>query len=592
MSLTARFNLKNFIKYVYHKISRKNLLVILSGVIGLAAALLAIILKTIVHYIEDLLKYNSGSKYENYYFFLYPLIGILFTVLYIQVFRGGVLVKGLSSLILTFYRKTGNLAPHKMYSHLITSAVTVAFGGSVGLEAPIVITGAATGSNIAMAFKLNPHEKVLMLACGASAGIAAIFNCPIAAVIFSFEVLLGDVKVPAFVPLIISSVTATLVSQMIYSGQLFVLVTKGWDINAIPYYILLGVCCGLISAYMITINTHIERIFKLSKSIYKKVIVGGLILGALIFIFPPLFGEGYKSVSQLLKGNYSVLLENSLFYGLQNQWFILFYIALIIFLKIMASAVTIGSGGNGGIFAPSLFTGALTGFFVSHFFNLAGLSTLNEINFVAVGMAGVLSGVVHAPLTGIFLIAEITGGYVLFVPLMIVSATSFFISKYFEPYSVYTKELAKSGKWSAYDKDAFILTQIKLNSLVERDFVMVNPNDTLGQLIHAVAKSKRNIFPVVDSKGVLEGIIFLDDIRELIFKQELYKQVTVKEIMKAPPAVIEVNESMQSVMQKFEYFEAWNLPVEKDKKYLGFISKSKIFNVYRNLLVEHSREVF
>jgi chloride channel protein, CIC family len=577
---------------ILDQIGIKNLLIILSILIGIVAALLAILLKLFVHNIHELLQYNFEKRYQNYLYFLYPLAGILLTILYIKRFRNGVLVKGLSNIVFSIYKRSGSMAAHKMYSHLFTSALTVGFGGSVGLEAPIVITGSATGSNIARLFKLNHREKVLMVACGASAGIAAIFNCPIAGVIFSFEVLLGEVRIPAFIPLIIASATATVVSKVLYGGQLFFLVTKGWEISALPFYMLLGIACGLISAYMINLNSHVESLFRSSKKTFQKALVGGLLLGLMIFLFPPLFGEGYSSIEQLLKGEPKELLDKSLFYGLKSEWLFILYIALIILLKIIASSVTIGAGGNGGIFAPSLFTGALTGFFVSHSVNVTGLAKLNETNFVAVGMAGVLSGVVHAPLTAIFLIAEITGGYVLFVPLMLVSAIAYFIGKYFEPYSVYTKELAKKGKWSNHDKDFYILNQIKLNDLIEKDFTVVKKDYTLGQLIQVISNSKRNLFPVLDENGRLQGIILLDNIREIMFSRELYDSMRVADLMTHAPTVIDINESMKEVMRKFEYFEVWNLPVVKSGKYLGFVSKSRIFNLYRNHLVDQSQEIF
>jgi chloride channel protein, CIC family len=577
---------------VLDRIGIKNLLILLSIIIGITAALLAIILKLFVHNIHEILQYNFEKRYQNYLYIFYPLAGIFLTVLYIRKFRNGVLVKGLSNIVFSIYKRSGSLAQHKMYSHLITSGLTVGFGGSVGLEAPIVITGSAAGSNIARLFKLNHREKVLMLACGASAGIAAIFNCPIAGVIFSFEVLLGEVRIPAFIPLIIASATATVVSKVLYGGQLFVLVTKGWEISALPFYVLLGIICGLVSAYMINVNSHIETLFKTSKSVYRKILVGGIILGIMVFLFPPLFGEGYSSIEQLLNGHHKELLDKSLFYGLKSEWMFLLFVALIILLKIIASGVTIGAGGNGGVFAPSLFTGGVTGFFVAHFANVAGVAKLNETNFTAVGMAGVLSGVVHAPLTAIFLIAEITGGYVLFVPLMIVSASSYFIGKYFEPYSVYTKELAKKGKWSNHDRDFYILNQIKLHELIEKDFVAVKPTHTLGQLIRVISNSKRNLFPVLDEHGRLLGVILLDNIREIMFSTAYYDKVLVKDLMVLAPTVVEFNESMKDVMRKFEYFEVWNLPVIRGGKYIGFISKSRIFNLYRNHLVDESQEIF
>jgi len=584
--------LNSFHKWRIRNIGNKTFLIISSGIIGVVAGLAAVLLKQLVHFVQWLLKSNFNLHESNILFFLYPILGILISVLIVQFFIKGKYYKGISAVLFSIFKKSSKLDTHHTWSHLLTSSITVSFGGSVGLEAPVVSTGSAIGSNIARVLRLGYKERTLLLGCGAAAGIAAIFNSPIAGVLFAYEVLLFQFTVPAFIPLLIASASAAIVSKLLYSGQLFFPVTEGWEFNAIPFYILLALVCGLISAYIIRMNHKIEEFFKTRKNIYVKILSGGITLGMLIFIFPPLFGEGYGTIVNLLNGAYTKILEHSLFYDFgSNPAFILIFVFVIILVKIFATAATIGSGGNGGIFAPSLFTGALTGFGFAFLINTTGLMNLNISNFIVVGMAGILSGVIHIPLTAIFLIAEITSGYVLFVPLMIVSALSFFISKYFEPYSVYTKILAEKGIVRTNDKEDTLISHMNLEELIESDFVILKYYDKFQILLNAISHSKRNIFPVTDDKGTLVGIVRLDDVREMMFETKLYDKVPVEEIMSEVQDVIHKSDNIRDVLVKFQRTETWNLPVVEEGTYIGFVSKSRLLDDYRTLFVSSSKEL-
>jgi chloride channel protein, CIC family len=584
--------LSQFLKWRLKHISNKNFLVISSIIVGLVAGLAAVILKVFVHYIQVTLQESESAQNRNLLFFFFPLIGILLTVLYVQVFRNGKLGRGISNILLAISKKQSNVPPDKMHSHIVSSGITVGFGGSAGLEAPIVVTGSAIGSNIAKILKLNTNERTLLLASGAAAGISAVFNSPIAGVIFAMEILLAEFTIPAFIPLLIASATAAVVSNVLYSEKLFFLITRGWNIEALPFYIMLGLLTGMLSVYLTRTTLKVEGLLNSWKETYKKAISGGIILGIMIFLLPPLYGEGYITIKQLLDGDYDKVLANSFVYDyVGHDWAILAFVGIIILVKIIATSITIGSGGNGGIFAPSLFTGALTGFFFSYGVNMTGLSILTIPNFIVVGMAGVLSGVVHAPLTAIFLIAEVTGGYALFVPLMIVSALSYFIARYLEPYTVYTKKLALKGHLANGNKDRAVLNQMKLRKLIETDFNSIKSDMFLGELVEIISQSKRNIFPVLDDKNMLIGIISLDNIRDVMFQQEQYKLLKVENLMTAAPAIIDINCDMQKVMDAFEDYKAWNLPVAENGIYVGFVSKSKIFTDYRNLLIRHAQQM-
>ena len=577
--------LRWFLAWQKKHIGHSTYLILGSIIVGVLSALLAVLLKLFVqqmHRIPEL--FFSWSNTTLWYIFL-PLTGILLTLLVVRFILKGKIEKGLGPILFSIVKRSAKLSKDKIYSPLLTSGITVGLGGSAGLEAPIVISGSAIGSNIASWLNFGNKERILLLACGAASGIAAVFNSPIAGVIFAIEVLLVDITIPVFIPLLISTASAIIVSRFLYKSQLFFLITHDWYYHALPFYILLGIICGMLSVYMTRVTLFVEGFFDSRKRILPKAIWGGLLLGVLIFLFPPLFGEGYTTINTLLNGNFTDLFKNSLFTSFQSSpWFLLLLTVIIILVKIFATSLTIGSGGNGGIFAPSLFTGALTGFALAFFINTTGITNLSVSNFIVVGMAGIISGVIHAPLTAIFLIAEITGGYVLFVPLMIVSALSYFITRYFEPYSVYTKHLAKKGHYFADDKDNTILQQLNLSEQIETEYVPVLVTDKFGSLIEAFTKSKRNIFPVIDKESHFIGIIQLENIKEFMFKPELYDQLSIDELTEKNIVIIEQHEKMDSVMQKLEKSDLWNIPVTSGEKYIGFISKSNVLANYRKIL--------
>jgi chloride channel protein, CIC family len=567
----------------------RTMLVLASILVGIISALAAIVLKTFVHLMHRIPEYFFRESGNHVWYLLLPVIGILLTVLVVRVFFKGKMEKGLGSILFSIVRRSGRVEKNKMYSHIITSGITIGFGGSAGLEAPIVITGSAIGSNIATRLGFGDKERVLLLACGAASGIAAVFNCPIAGVIFAIEVLLTDITIPLFIPLLISTATSIIVSKLLYQGQLFYLITNKWYYHAIPFYILLGVICGLLSVYMTRVSLFIEEKMETKKENYLKALSGGLLLGGLIFLFPPLFGEGYTTVSSLLNGSFQDIVNNSLFISFRdNPWVLLIIVLLIILIKPIATALTLGSGGNGGIFAPSLFTGAMAGFGLAFLVNMTGISNLHINNFVAVGMAGIMAGVIHAPLTAIFLIAEITGGYVLFVPLMIVSAISYFISRYFEPYSIYTKKLAQKGHLFTGDKDSNVLRQILLDELIETEFIPLLETDKFGKLIEAFTNSNRNVFPVVDDENNFVGIIQLDNVKELLFRPELYENLTIGDLVTRDVLSIDAGENMDMVMTKLESSNLWNIPVTRKGKYIGFVSRSNVLSFYRRILKKTS----
>jgi chloride channel protein, CIC family len=560
-------------------------LVLASIVVGIVSALAAVLLKHFVRIVHHIPEFFLSWSDSPFIYTISPLVGILLTILLIKLFFRGKMEKGLGSIIFSIIKRSGKIERSKMYSHMLTSGVTIGFGGSAGLEAPIVITGSAIGSNIASFLGFGYKERTLLLACGAASGIAAVFNSPIAGVIFAFEVLLTDITVPVFIPLLISTATATILSKFLLKGQLFYLVTNDWYYNAIPFYILLGILCGFLSIYMARVTLNVEGFFEKRRRVLPKAIIGGLSLGILIFIFPPLFGEGYSTIEMLLKGDSYNILKNSFFVYLPTSpWILIAFTFLIILLKIIATSLTLGAGGNGGIFAPSLFTGGLTGFGVAFLVNTLGISQLHVANFIAVGMAGIMSGVIHAPLTAIFLIAEITGGYVLFVPLMIVAALSFFISRYFEPYSIYTKNLVKKGKFFASDKDSKIFQNIPIDEMVETEFIALNMNDTFSTLIEAFTRSKRNVFPVIDDDQNFIGIIPLENFKEIMFKSELYNDLRLKDLTSRAELTLEIDESMEDAMIKLEHSNLWNIPVTRQGKYIGFISRANILSYYRRIL--------
>jgi CIC family chloride channel protein len=538
---------------------------------------------------HNFLHRDWGFAQGDYLIAIFPLLGILITALVVKIVFKGKLGRGIANVLHDIAKRSSFIHRDKTYSQALTSALTVGFGGSAGLEAPIVVTGAAIGSNFAKKAGGNYRERTLLLGAGSAAGIAAVFNAPITGVIFVIEVLLADMAFSEFIPIIISSVCGALCSKVILGeNQLFVFKLKeAFNYANVPYYILLGILSGFVSLYYARATKFIERTFdKIAPNIFLKAFIGGAALFVLTALFPSLWGEGYESVKLLADGASAQIFDHSAISSyLGSEWTFLIFIGLVALIKVIATALTIGSGGNGGNFAPSLFVGAYLGFFFSRLINMLNFSKTPESNFTLVGMAGILSGVFYAPFTAIFLIAELTGGYELIIPLMIVSSTAFLITKKFEPYSMDTKKLAEKGRIFTENKDLNVLTLLETDKLIEHNVKTIEVSQSLGDLVETIKISKRDVFAVLNVSGQLVGIIELDDVRGIMFKPELYDKLSVKQLMRRPNAIIKANENMRSVMRKFDITKAWNLPIiDEDGIYMGFISKANIFNKYRRML--------
>ncbi len=574
-------------------VSSRNFIMVLGGLVGVVGGITAITLKSAVHYLQKLLLELPG-EFSEYLFIIYPLLGILLTTFVADRILKDSLGHGLTSILYAISKKSSILSQAKMYSRMITSMLTASFGGSVGLEAPIVVTGSAIGSNLGRLMHLNYKQRTLMIGCGAAAAISGIFNSPVAGVIFSVEVILTDVTIAVFIPLLIASVVGSMTSMLLLGeAALFSFELKdSFSTSDFPFYLFLGAICGVVSVYFTRASLWSEGLISRIPSRYGRAAMGGLALGLIIFFFKPIYGEGYNSITDILDGRPVEMLAESFFLSDADGKLPLVLFALgVLLLKPLATGATIGAGGNGGIFAPSLFVGAFTGYIFSEGINLLNLGkTLSASNFILVGMCGVLSGVLHAPLTAIFLIAEITSGYTLFLPLMLVSAVALSTSSYFEKYSFYTSKLIKRGDLIPYDKDRQVLSLLKIDKLIETDLLTIQPDQSLGDLVELVRRSKRNIFPVVNEEGVLLGIITLDDIREIMFDEVSQKSVIAATLMHKPPDTVSSGAKMQEVMNKFERTGAWNLPVIDDGKYLGIVSKSRIFNAYRTRLKRQHKE--
>ncbi len=580
--------LLKFLVWRIKNIRTRNFVVILSVLIGALSGLAAVILKTVVHYIQGIL---TGGKYSGYFFIIYPLVGLILTIVISKYLLREKLGHGITDIIFSISKKSGFIERSKTYSRMITSALTVGFGGSVGLEAPIVVTGSAIGSNLSQLMHLDYANRTILVGCGAGSAISAIFNSPIAGVVFCFEVIMTDMTITGFIPLLIASVAGSIVSQALLGNDILFSFQLNESFKAVdtPFYIILGVGTGIVSLYFTRMNYWVERKIHSLDKIMVRGVVGGLLLGIIVFVSPPIYGEGYDSIKAILNGNQHYLFHNFTFPEPTHATFLIIFLAATLLMKPIASSLTISSGGSGGVFAPALFLGGITGFLFSNIINsFSGTQIINPANFTLVGMAGVMSGVLHAPLTGIFLIAEITSGYKLIVPLMIVSAISFYTIIYYEQYSIYTKKLYERGVYNPYDKDKQVLTILNLSKLIETDLLLIHPDNKLRELIKNVRSSKRNIFPVVNENHELLGIITLDDIREIMFDEEAWDKVIVGTLMHSPPDVVDLNDDMKKVMKKFEVSGAWNLPVIHDGKYLGFVSKSRIFNAYRTNLRRRS----
>lgn len=577
-------------------ISEKHLVLLLSFFVGAFSAAAAGLLKSFIHIIQQLVEGHLIAGGHTWWYLITPVIGITLAALFVKYIVRDDISHGITKILYAISQRKSIIKPHNMWSSVVGSGLTIGFGGSVGAEAPIVLTGAAIGSNLAKAFRLNQKTMMLMIGCGAAGAIGGIFKAPIAGLVFTLEVLMMDLTMTSVAPLLISSVTATAISYLLTGvDPMFPIeAADPFLVKRIPWYLILGAICGLVSLYFTRGMNHLEQWMKHSiQSMWGKLLVGGATLSMLIFLFPPLYGEGYDVIRQLINGDCTTAIVNSplsQFFSFNPQLVLVGYFVAIILLKIVASVATNGAGGVGGIFAPSLFMGAIVGFVTARLMNMMGLS-VSEANFALVGMAGLMSGVMHAPLTGIFLIAELTGGYHLFMPLMIVSVISYLTIMLFEPHSLYAMRLAQKGELLTHNKDRNVLTLLKMDSVLETDFITIFPEMTLGQLVKVISTSHRNVFPVVDNDGHLRGILLLDEVRNIMFQPRLYKRFTVEQLMTSPAAVLSSNMPMEKVMETFEDTGAWNLPVvDEERKYLGFVSKSKIFNSYRHVLVHFSEE--
>jgi CIC family chloride channel protein len=572
-------------------IQDRHFVIFLSFFIGIFSGLAGVLLKDLVYYTHNFMTNGFDFKAINYMYFAYPMFGIILTVLFLKYLVKDNIDHGVSKILYGISKDNGIIKTHNTYSSMIGSSLTVGFGGSVGLEAPIVLTGSAIGSNLGRLFRLHYKTIILLIGCGSAGAIASIFKAPIAGVIFAIEVLMLDLTMVTLIPLLIAAVTGSTIAyflmgkDVVFSFQ----VDTPFIFTEIPFFILLGIFAGFVSLYFTRATMFTEQKFKKIKNPVLRIGLGGAIIGTLIFIFPSLFGEGYEALMDILDGKGENIINQTIFSNLTgNNWLFLVVLLMILFFKVIAMAATTGSGGVGGVFAPTLFMGGVSGFFVARLINLVSSFKVNESVFSLVGMAGVMAGVMHAPLTAIFLIAEITGGYELFPQLIITATISYLTIIYFEPHSIYTKRLAMRGELMTHDKDKAVLSMMKVEKLIEKNFKIIHPKATLGDLVKAIEGSSRNIFPVVDDDNNFFGIVFMDNIRNIIFQPELYEKTYVAELMFMPETIVGPDESMEDVEKKFQQSGKFNLAVLKDGKYLGFVSRARVFSSYRSLLKDFS----
>ena len=575
------------------RLSERQMLAILAVVVGIFAGLGTYLFEVLLHLIKAALVNWFDTDTFHFLYLIYPAIGIVLATLFVRYIVKDNISEGVTRALYAMSRRGSHIAGHNCWTSVVGGAMTIGFGGSVGPEAPIVLTGAAIGSNVGKLAKLNYKNITLLLCCGAGAAVAAIFKAPITGVVFVLEILMLDITSTSIIPLLISSVTATTLALVLRGFDPIISVTltdsDAFKINQIPLFLLLGGLCGAVSFYFTSVNSKVGKAIKSIKSQYKRWAIGGIILGILIFIFPPLYGEGYEAFTSLMRGDKLTIFENSLFYEFREiDWVVLLYIIAIVVFKVIAMATTNAAGGVGGTFAPSLFVGAFTGAAVALICNMLGWN-ISIATFTLVGMAGVMSGVMKAPLTAIFLIAELSNGYGLFIPLMIVSCIAFAVGRWLDPDSIYTKHLRQKGELLTHDKDQSVLVFLNLDELVENDFVRIKEHFTLGDVVDIIATSKRNIFPVIDNFGHLLGIVQLDDLREDMFKPSK-RGISITRYMIQPPDKILEHEMIQEVLPRFEANRTWMLPVvDKENHYRGFISKSRILNAYREQLVNISQ---
>lgn len=578
-------------------LSTRQFTLILSFFVGLFAAIAAYCLHWIIHQIQLLLTAGFSISSINWLYLVFPVVGIYLTSLFIRHVVKDNISHGITRVLYAISSKRSRLKAHNCWSSVIASAITIGFGGSVGAEAPIVLTGSAIGSNLGQLFKLDNRTMMLLVGCGASAAIAGIYKAPIAGLVFTLEVLMVDLTMASLLPILIACVTATCFTYIfVGSDSMFTFHIDGaWNIERVPASVLFGIFCGLLSLYFMRMMTTCENFFaRMAHHPYLRLIVGGTLLSSLIFLFPSLYGEGFGSINTLLNGNteaeWSEILNNSLFYG--HNHLLVVYVGLVLFTKVFATSATNGSGGCGGTFAPSLFIGGFGGFFFARLWNLYEVGVyIPEKNFTLLGMAGVMAGVMHSPLTGIFLIAEITGGYQLLLPLMIVCISSYLTINIFEPHSIYGMRLAREGKLITHHTDRSILTLMNLESIVDKEYTAVRPDMPLGQLVHAISRSNTSFIPVLDQAGALVGEVDVTKIRHIMFRTELYQKFNVSQVMTPPPATLGCNDPMEEVMAKFDKTDAGSLPVvDIDGKLIGFISRTRLYALYRKMVADFSNE--
>lgn len=582
----------SFLIWRVTKLSDRNFLLILSAVVGVLSGLTAWALKTGVFYMHNFFKGDLQFDPRNFRLIIYPFLGLLATYLFKQFVIKDHVSHNIASILHAIAKRNSLMRLHKIYSSVSGAIFTAGFGGSIGLESPIISSGTAIGSTIGKMFRLNYKSITLLLGCGAAGAIAAIFNTPIAGIVFALEVLLLDMNRFSLIPLLMASISGAITTELLFADEMLFefTVQQNFMVKHLHFYVLLGLAAGGVSNYFTQTYMRIENFFDGIKNRMHRLFIGAPALGVLIFLFPAFYGEGYDIMKAMLGGHADAIFTESIFaHWIDATWvFVAFFLALIL-LKVVATALTIGSGGIGGIFAPSLFTGAVLGYLFAWINNRFNPDLLSVNNFALVGMASVLGGVLQAPLTGIFLIAEITSGYELIVPLMIATTTSYVTSKALSPHNIITSQLAKRGELVTHDKDKAVLHFLDLRKEVETDFFPINQEATLEGLVQAISLSQRNIFPIINKEGFLIGIILLDDVREIMFNKEFYG-TSVLNLMHVPPAILNINDSMATVIEKFNQTQAWNLPVCENGRYMGFVSKSKLFSAYRSQLMDLTEE--
>lgn len=588
--------LTRFLIWKYKHIPDRQFIYILSVIIGLLAGLGAVALKNLTHFIQQLLEGEFIKNIHQAFYFIFPIIGLLFVSLTIKYVINKKVGHGIPSTLYAISKQKGIMPRHQMWASLLTAPLTVGFGGSVGLEGPTVATGAALGSNFARLFHLNQTARTLLIGCAAAGAMSSIFKAPIAAIIFAVEIFSLELTIASMIPLLLASISAVLTSYFFFGDDVLLhfKIQDKFVLNDVLFYILLGISSAMASIYFSKVYFAVDTFFKRFNNPYKRLLIGGIIIGIIVFFIPPLFGEGFETINNVLKGNISEVTTNNIFNIVSdNVWIIITLLVGLVTFKVIAMSFTFGAGGVGGVFAPTLFTGSISGYVLALIINYSNVFNhqLSLTNFAMVGMAGLMAGVLQAPLTAIFLIAEITGGYELFIPLMIVASISFLITKHYIPHNIYVSELAKRGELITHDKDKNVLMSLNIDKVIETNFISLYPEMTLGEVVNnAVAKSSRNHFPVVNEDNEFLGILTLNDIRSIMFDKDLYDTVKVRSLMHSASDIIYYKkDSAEEILNKFKGTGAWNLVVIKDGKYYGFISKSRLLTAYRRQLINFTK---